>query len=132
MDYSELLETLTRLILPLQEQVQRLEERIVGQDVKIDKQTEIIQQNFSEQKADIQQEQKRLGEQIRKDIQHDMVILLDTEFKRNYDLLGERLDEILVKMPSEDDIDIIDGKLSEHDSELKVLRHDVNELKKAL
>lgn len=97
---------------------------------------EVIQKMFESFKKDIQQHiestQNKLREDIKSDIQHNMVILLDTEFKRNYDLLGERLDEILVKMPSEDDMDIIDGKLSEHDSELKILRHDVNELKKAL
>ena len=101
--------------------MQGIEDRIERMDKKIE-----------EQKADIRQDQERLKEEIRKDIQHDMVVLLDTEFKRNFDLLGERLDELMVKMPSEDDMDIIDGRLKEHDSELKVLRQDVNELKKAL
>lgn len=71
-------------------------------------------------------------QEVKPEIMDGVTVLLDTEFKRNYDLLGERLDEILIKMPSEDDMDIIDGRLAEHDSELKVLRHDVNGLKKAL
>lgn len=68
---------------------------------------------------------------IKAEIMDGVTVLLDTEFKRNYDLLGERLDEILVKMPSEEDMDIIDGTLAEHDTELKMLRQEVNSLKKA-
>lgn len=92
---------------------------------------EPIHKDMKEIHTKINELESKLQE-VKPEIMDGVTVLLDTEFKRNYDLLGERLDEILIKMPSEDDMDIIDGKLAEHDSELKVLRHDVNGLKKAL
>lgn len=92
---------------------------------------EPIHQDMKEMHIKIDQLESKLQE-VKPEIMDGVTVLLDTEFKRNYDLLGERLDEILVKMPSEDDMDIIDGKLAEHDSTIRVLKHDVNALKKAL
>lgn len=65
------------------------------------------------------------------EIMSGVTVLLDSEFKRGFSVLGDRLDEILEKMPSEDDMSIIDGSLAEHEAELKMLRQDVNSLKKA-
>lgn len=57
--------------------------------------------------------------------------LLDSQFLGQFNLLAEKQDEILCKMPSQDDMDIIDGTLQEHESEIKMLRQEVNSLKKA-
>ena len=67
----------------------------------------------------------------KKDIIHEVTVLMDTEFSRGFNLLNERLDEILCKMPSEEDMDIIFGRLQEHDDELKTIRQEIAELKKA-
>ena len=65
----------------------------------------------------------------KKDIIHEVTVLMDTEFSRGFNLLNERLDEILCKMPSEEDMDIIFGRLQEHDDELKTIRQEIAELK---
>lgn len=58
-------------------------------------------------------------------------VLMDTQFMGQFKLLAEGQDAILQKMPSEDDLNMIDDRLQEHDDEIRVLRRDVNELKRA-
>lgn len=77
----------------------------------------------------------RVDEQIKisqTDTMKGAAILLDAQFSKQFNLLFERLDDGLRKMPSEEDMDIIDETLQEHEGEIKILRQDVNELKRAL
>lgn len=64
-------------------------------------------------------------------IMRGVTTLMDSQFMGQFALLAEGQELILQKMPSEDDMDIIDGRLQEHDDEIKILRRDVNELKRA-
>lgn len=83
----------------------------------------IFHQELVSLRAEFQQDMSSLRK--------DVVTLMDTQFMTQFKLLAEGQEAILRKMPSEDDMDIIDGRLQEHDSEIKMLRQDVTELKRA-
>lgn len=76
-----------------------------------------------------------LNEQIKAvqvETMKNAVTLIDAQFMKQFSLLAEGQEEILRKMPSEEDMDIIDGRLQEHDVELNVQRQEIEKLKKAL
>ena len=73
----------------------------------------------------------QLMEQQRKDIMHDVKVLLDTEVSTKFNLLAEGIEDIQRRMPSEDDMDIIDGRLDTLEAIVKKHSREIAELKKA-
>ena len=73
----------------------------------------------------------QLMEQQRKDIMHDVKVLLDTEVSTKFNLLAEGIEDIQRRMPSEDDRDIIDGRLDTLEAIVKKHSREIAELKKA-
>ena len=69
--------------------------------------------------------------QQRKEIMHDVKVLLDTEVTTKFNLLAEGIEDIQRRMPSEDDMDIIDGRLDTLEAIVKKHSREISELKKA-
>ena len=69
--------------------------------------------------------------QQRKDIMQDLKVLLDTEVTTKFNLLAEGIEDIQRRMPSEDDMDIIDGRLDTLEAIVKKHSREIAELKKA-
>ena len=70
-------------------------------------------------------------EKQKQDIMHDVKILLDTEVTTRFNLLAEGQEDILRRMPDEDDMDIVDERLSTPEAMVKKLNREVAQLKKA-
>ena len=73
----------------------------------------------------------QLMAQQRKDIMQDLKVLLDTEATTKFNLLAEGIEDIQRRMPSEDDMDIIDGRLDTLEAIVKKHSREIAELKKA-
>lgn len=73
----------------------------------------------------------QLMERQRKDILHDVKVLLDTDVTTKFNLLAEGMEDIRRRMPSEDDMDIIDGRLDTLEAIVKKHSREIAELKKA-
>ena len=73
----------------------------------------------------------QLMEQQRKHIMHDVKVLLDTEVSTKFNVLAEGTEDIPRRMPSEDDMDIIDGRLDTLEAIVKKHSREIAELKKA-
>lgn len=73
----------------------------------------------------------QLMAQQRKDIMQDLKVLLDTEVTTKFNLLAEGIEDIQRRMPSEDDMDIIDGRLDTLEAIVKKHSREIAELKKA-
>ena len=76
--------------------------------------------------------EKRMAQlmaQQRRDIMQDVKTLLEVQTKFN--LLAEGQEEILRRMPSEDDMDIIDGRLDTLEAIARKHSREIEELKKA-
>ena len=73
----------------------------------------------------------QLMAQQRKDIMQDLKVLLDTEVTTKFNLLAEGIEDIQRRMPSEDDMDIIDGRLDTLEAIVKKHSREISELKKA-
>ena len=73
----------------------------------------------------------QLMAQQRRDIMQDVKTLLDTEAQTKFNLLAEGQEEILRRMPSEDDMDIIDGRLDTLEAIARKHSREIEELKKA-
>ena len=73
---------------------------------------------------------QRMAQQ-RRDIMQDVKTLLDTEVQTKFNLLAEGQEEILRRMPSEDDMDIIDGRLDTLEAIARKHSREIEELKKA-
>ena len=58
-------------------------------------------------------------------------VRLDIDVQRQLNLLAEGQEEILSRMPSEDDMDIIDGRLDALEAVAKTHSKEIAELKKA-
>lgn len=73
----------------------------------------------------------QLMAQQRKDIMQDLKVLLDTEVTTKFNLLAEGIEDIQRRMPSEDDMDIIDGRLDTLEAIVKKHSREISDLKKA-
>ena len=69
--------------------------------------------------------------QQRKDIMHDVKVLLDTEVTTKFNLLAEGMEDIRRRMPNEDDMDIIDGRLDALEANVKKHAREISDQKKA-
>ena len=83
-------------------------------------------------------QEKRLSDMVdtklaqqRKEIMQDVKTLLDVEVQTKFNLLAEGQEEILRRMPSEDDMDIIDGRLDTLEAMVKKHSREIAALKKA-
>lgn len=77
---------------------------------------------------------KKLAQQkteILDEATHRMKVLLETEVRTQFNLLAEGQDDILRRMPNEDDMDIIDGRLDTLEAVVKKHSREIQELKKA-
>ena len=70
----------------------------------------------------------QLMAQQRRDIMQDVKTLLDTEVQTKFNLLAEGQEEILRRMPSEDDMD---GRLDTLEAIARKHSREIEELKKA-
>lgn len=88
-------------------------------------------------RVELSQVEERLTQKIadsKRESLHDMQLLLDTEVTTRFNLPAEGQEQILRKMPSEDDMDIIDGRLQELEATSKFVekhRSEIEGLKKA-
>lgn len=64
-------------------------------------------------------------------IAKNTVTLMDAEFSSHFNLLAEGQEDILRRMPSEEDMDIIDGRLDILEAVVKKHSREIQELKKA-
>lgn len=62
---------------------------------------------------------------------HRMKVLLDAEVATKFNLLAEGQEDILRRMPNEDDMDIIDGRLGTLEAMVKKHSKEITALKKA-
>lgn len=96
---------------------------------------EAIGQMMAQQKSELLQAVDAKLEQqkkdLRADIMHDVTVLMDAEFSAKFNLLAEGQDEILRRMPNEDDMDIIDGRLDTLEAIAKKHSREIAALKQA-
>lgn len=85
---------------------------------------EAIGQLLARQKQEIKTE-------LRQELMHDMKVLLDTEVQTRFNLLAEGQADMLRRMPNEDDMDIIDGRLDTLEAVVKKHSREIAELKRA-
>ena len=81
--------------------------------------------------AGLKSEMSQMKEDLIKESNHNMKVLLDTEVQTKFNLLAEGQEEILRRMPSEEDMDIIDGRLDTLEAIVKKHSKEIEALKKA-
>ena len=86
---------------------------------------------LSQQKREIMGETKELLSQQKREIMQEVGVLIENEVTPRFDLLAEGQEDILRRMPNEDDMDIIDGRLTTLEASVKKLNREVAQLKKA-
>ena len=69
--------------------------------------------------------------QQKREIMQEVGVLIENEVTPRFDLLAEGQEDILRRMPNEDDMDIIDGRLTTLEASVKKLNREVAHLKKA-
>lgn len=77
------------------------------------------------------QQKTEIKSELRKELLHDMQVLLDTEVTAKFNLLAEGQEEILRRMPNEDDMCIIDGRLDTLEAVVKKHSREIADLKRA-
>lgn len=68
--------------------------------------------------------------QQKKEIMQEVGVLIENEVTPRFNLLAEGQEEILRRMPSEEDMDIIDGRLTALEASVRKLNREVAQLKK--
>lgn len=69
--------------------------------------------------------------QQKREIMQEVGVLIENEVTPRFNLLAEGQEDILRRMPNEDDMDIIDGRLTTLEASVKKLNREVAQLKKA-
>ena len=64
-------------------------------------------------------------------ISKNTIVLMESEFAPKFDLLAEGQRAILDKLPNEDDLEIMDGRIATLEAIVRKLSREVAELKKA-
>ena len=105
-----------------------MEERI---DQKMGSMEERIDQKMSSMEDRIDQKLEKQKQEILDEATQRMKVLLDTEVSTKFNLLAEGQEEILRRMPNEDDMDIIDGRLTDLETAVKKHSLEIEALKKA-
>lgn len=73
----------------------------------------------------------QMMEQQRKDIMHDVVVLMDAEFKPRFDLLAEGQKDILEKLVPRSRVDDLEEEVRFMKSIIRQMNDDLQKLKKA-
>lgn len=129
MDNLELLQAIRQIV---HEETDRAVEKKISPIVD---RLSVVENDVSDLKVELKATEQQLREEIKASSQQttkDIVALVDALFMKQFNLLLEGQEAILRKMPSEDDMDIIDGTLQEHDEILKVHDQEIEKLKIAL
>ena len=81
--------------------------------------------------AKLEKQKQEIKTELRQELMQDLKVLLDTEVTTKFNLLAEGIEDIQRRMPSEDDMDIIDGRLDTLEAIVKKHSREIAELKKA-
>lgn len=81
-------------------------------------------------KKEIIGETNELLAQQKREIMQEVGVLIENEVTPKFNLLAEGQEEILRRMPSEEDMDIIDGRLTALEASVRKLNREVAQLKK--
>ena len=81
--------------------------------------------------AKLEKQKQEIKTELRQELMQDLKVLLDTEVTTKFNLLAEGIEDIQRRMPSEDDMDIIDGRLDTLEAIVKKHSREISELKKA-
>ncbi len=81
--------------------------------------------------AKLEKQKQEIKTELRQELMQDVKVLLDTEVTTKFNLLAEGIEDIQRRMPSEDDMDIIDGRLDTLEAIVKKHSREIAELKKA-
>lgn len=81
--------------------------------------------------AKLEKQKQEIKTELRQELMQDVKVLLDTEVSTKFNLLAEGIEDIQRRMPSEDDMDIIDGRLDTLEAIVKKHSREIAELKKA-
>lgn len=96
-----------------------------------DKDLQAIAQLMQGMKKEIIGETNELLAQQKREIMQEVGVLIENEVTPKFNLLAEGQEEILRRMPSEEDMDIIDGRLTALEASVRKLNREVAQLKKA-
>lgn len=96
-----------------------------------EKDLQAIAQLMQGMKKEIIGETKELLAQQKREIMQEVGVLIENEVTPKFNLLAEGQEEILRRMPSEEDMDIIDGRLTALEASVRKLNREVAQLKKA-
>ena len=95
-----------------------------------EKDLQAIAQLMQGMKKEIIGETNELLAQQKREIMHEVGVLIENEVTPKFNLLAEGQEEILRRMPSEEDMDIIDGRLTALEASVRNLNREVAQLKK--
>ena len=112
----------------IDQKMSSMEERI---DQKMSSMEERVDQKMSSMEERIDQKLEKQKQEILDEATQRMKVLLDTEVATKFNLLAEGQEEILRRMPNEDDMDIIDGRLADLEAAVKKHSLEIEALKKA-
>ena len=91
----------------------------------------MMDQKLAQQKREIMGETKELLSQQKREIMQEVGVLIENEVTPRFNLLAEGQEDILRRMPDEDDMDSVDERLSTPEAMVKKLNREVAQLKKA-
>ena len=95
-----------------------------------EKDLQAIAQLMQGMKKEIIGETNELLAQQKREIMQEVGVLIENEVTPKFNLLAEGQEEILRRMPSEEDMDIIDGRLTALEASVRKLNREVAQLKK--
>ena len=96
-----------------------------------EKDLQAIAQLMQGMKKEIIGETNELLAQQKREIMQEVGVLIENEVTPKFNLLAEGQEEILRRMPSEEDMDSIDGRLTAMEASVRKLNREVAQLKKA-
>lgn len=96
-----------------------------------EKDLQAIAQLMSAMEDRIDEKLVRQKKEILDEATHRMKVLLDAEVTPKFNLLAEGQEDILRRMPSEEDMDIIDGRLATLEALVKKHSREIASLKQA-
>ena len=96
-----------------------------------EKDLQAIAQLMQGMKKEIIGETNELLAQQKREIMQEVGVLIENEVTPKFNLLAEGQEEILRRMASEEDMDIIDGRLTALEASVRKLNREVAQLKKA-
>ena len=124
-----------RMDVRFQAQDERIDKMFQAQDERTDKmfqaQDERIDKLLQEQEERINSRMDKLFQEQRRSIMHDVKVLMDAEFKPQFNLLSEELQLIREKMISEERMEEAEADIQVLKTSVRILSEDVRALKKA-